>query len=96
MENQNQSDHDLLIALNTKMEMLLSGQQHFIQQWGKLIERVTAIEIEQSRQSNAIKNLEEELAILQEKSSFADNLNMIVTAVASVIAGTVGYFFGPK
>jgi len=96
MAEQNQSDHDLLIAPNTKMEMLLSGQQHFIQQWGALIERTTSIEITQSRHETQLKNLQEELDELQKKSSFADNINMAVTAVASIIAGVIGYFFGPR
>jgi hypothetical protein len=93
---ENQSDHDLLIALNTKMEMLLAGQQRYIEAWGKMLERMTAIEIEQGRHDTKIKNLTEELADLQKKSSFADNINMIVTAIASIIAGAIGYFFGPR
>ena len=32
---EHQSDHDLLISLNTKMEMLLQGQQQYITAWGK-------------------------------------------------------------
>jgi uncharacterized membrane-anchored protein len=93
---ENSSDHDLLIALNTKMEMMLAGQQQFINQWITLVERVTAIEIEQGRQATELKNLQDEVADLQKKSSFADNINMAVTAIASIIAGTIGYFFGPK
>ena len=88
----NQSDHDLLIQLNTKMEMLLSGQQHFIQQWGSLIERVTAIEIIQSRHETELKNLNEELTDLQKKTSIMDMVNGAVAA----IAGAIGYFFGPR
>ena len=88
----NQSDHDLLIALNTKMEMLLSGQQHFIQQWGTLLERVTAIEIIQSKHETEIKNMEDELADLRKKTSIADAIN----TAAAAIAGLVGYFFGPR
>lgn len=91
-----QSDHDLLIALNTKMEMLLNGQQQFIQAWGKLLERITAIEIAQGRHETEIKNLEDELTDLKKKSSFADNVNMAVTAVSSIVAGAIGYFFGPR
>jgi uncharacterized membrane-anchored protein len=93
---ENSSDHDLLIALNTKMEMMLAGHQQFINQWITLVERVTAIEIEQGRQATELKNLQDEVADLQKKSSFADNINMAVTAIASIIAGTIGYFFGPK
>jgi len=96
MSMENSSDHDLLIALNTKMEMLLAGQQQYIIQWGKMLERMTAIEIEQSRQKTEIENMEDELTDLKKKSSFADNVNMAVTAVASIIAGTIGYLFGPK
>ena len=88
----NQSDHDLLIALNTKMEMLLSGQQHFIQQWGTLLERVTAIEIIQSKHETEIKNMEDELADLRKKTSIADAIN----TAAAAIAGLVGYFFRPR
>ena len=88
----NQSDHDLLIALNTKMEMLLSGQQHFILQWGKLLERVTAVEIEQTRHDAEINNLQDEIADLRKKTSTGDAIN---TAVAAV-AGVIGFFFGPR
>ena len=93
---EHQSDHDLLISLNTKMEMLLQGQQQYITAWGKMLERMTAIEIEQGRHDTQITNLQEELSALQKKSSFADNVNMAVTAVASIIAGAIGYLFGPK
>lgn len=93
---ENQSDHDLLISLNTKMEMMLVGQQQFINQWITLVERTTAIEIEQSKQATLLNNLKEEVVELQKKSSFADNVNMAVTAVASIIAGAIGYFFGPR
>ena len=93
---ENQSDHDLLISLNTKMEMMLVGQQQFINQWITLVERTTAIEIEQSKQATLLNNLKEEVGELQKKSSFADNVNMAVTAVASIIAGAIGYFFGPR
>jgi hypothetical protein len=77
------------------MEMLLSGQQQYIIQWGKMLERMTAIEIEQGRHDTEIKNLSEELETLSKKSSFADNINMIVTAVAAVVAGAIGFFFSP-
>ena len=93
---EDQSDHDLLISLNTKMEMMLVGQQQFINQWITLVERTTAIEIEQSKQATLLNNLKEEVVELQKKSSFADNVNMAVTAVASIIAGAIGYFFGPR
>lgn len=96
MSEQYSTDHDLLISLNTKMEMLLQGQQQYITAWGKMLERMTAIEIEQGRHDTQIGNLQDELADLQKKSSFADNINMVVTAVASIIAGTIGYLFGPK
>ncbi len=92
---ENQSDHDLLITLSTKMDMILSGQQMYMEAWSKLIERVTALEIQQGIRDTQIKNLEDEIADLQKKSNFADNVNMAVTAVASIVAGTIGYFFGP-
>ena len=92
----NQSDHDLLISLNTKMEMLLAGQQRYIEAWGKMLERMTALEIEQGRHDTRIKNLADEITDLQKKSSFADNVNMAMTAIASLVAGVVGYFFGPR
>lgn len=93
---EHQSDHDLLIALNTKMEMLLSGQQMYIEAWGKLLERVTAIEIEQGRHDTEINVLQEDIAELQKKSSFADSVNMVVAAILSAIAGAIGFFFGPR
>lgn len=93
---ESQSDHDLLITLSTKMDMILSGQQMYMEAWSKLIERVTALEIQEGIRDTEIKNLEEEIADLQKKSSFADNVNMAVTAIASIVAGTIGYFFGPR
>ena len=93
---ENQSDHDLLIALNTKMEMLLLGQQRYIVAWGRLLERVTAIEVEQGRHDTEINTLQDNIADLQKKTSLADNVNMGVAAIASIIAGIIGYFFGPR
>lgn len=43
-----------------------------------------------------IEGLTKAIEALQKKSSFADNINLVVTAVSSVIAGVVGYLFGPK
>lgn len=91
-----QSDHDLLIALNTKMEMLLGQQSQFITAWAKLLERITAIEIEHGRQATAMENLEDEVDELRKKFSLADTVNMVVTAVAASVAGAIGYFFGPR
>jgi hypothetical protein len=93
---ENSSDHDLLISLNTKMEMLLSMQQRHIEAWGRMLERMTAIEIEQGKHDTQIKNIQNEIIDLSNKASFADNVNLIVTAVASAIAGAIGYFFGPR
>ena len=84
-----ENDHDLLIQLSTKMDMILAGQQLYIEQWGKLIERVTAIEIQQGRNTVEIRNIEEELADLRRKTGIADAIN---TAVAA-IAGALAYFF---
>jgi hypothetical protein len=92
MPMENQSDHDLLIALNTKMEMLLAGQQQYIIQWGKMLERMTAIEIAQGRHETEIKNIVEEVNDLRKKTSVVDAIN----AVMAGLAGVVGFFFGPR
>ena len=83
---ENQSDHDLLIALNTKMEMLLLGQQRYIEAWGRLLERVTAIEVEQGRHDTEINTLQDNIADLQKKTSLADNVNMGVAAATNALA----------
>jgi glutathionylspermidine synthase len=95
MPEQHQTDHDLLIELNTKMGMLLDGQKMYIEAWGKLIERITAIEIEQGRHDTEINALQDDLDELRKKFSLADTINMVVTAVAASAAGAIGYFFGP-
>ena len=94
--DQNSSDHDLLISLNTKMEMLLSGQQQYIEAWGRMLERMTQLEIEQARHGTAIENMTDEIDELRKKSSLADTINMVVTAIAASIAGVIGYLFGPR
>jgi hypothetical protein len=96
MSTEHSSDHDLLIALNTRMEMMYNEQRQTNTQIMTLVEGLTAVRIEQSRHDTELKNLRDELADLQKKSSFADNINMVVTAVAAVIASAIGYFFGPK
>ena len=96
MAMENSSDHDLLIAVNTKMEMLLSGQTQFINQWGKMLERVTAIEIAQGRHETELRNIEDELSDLRKKTGMADAINTAVAAIAAAIAGFIGYFFGPR
>lgn len=92
MEINNQSDHDLLISLNTKMEMLLSGQQMYIDAWGKMLERLTKIEIEQSRNRTKIESIEEEIDDLRKKTSIADAIN----TAAAAVAGVIGFFFGNR
>lgn len=92
MEINNQSDHDLLISLNTKMEMLLSGQQMYIDAWGKMLERLTKIEIEQGRNRTKIETIEEEIADLRKKTSVADAIN----TAAAAVAGVIGFFFGNR
>lgn len=92
MEINNQSDHDLLISLNTKMEILLSGQQMYIDAWGKMLERLTKIEIEQSRNRTKIESIEEEIDDLRKKTSIADAIN----TAAAAVAGVIGFFFGNR
>ena len=90
MPDTNNNDHDLLIAVSTKMDMVLSGQQQFITQWGQLLQRLTAIEIEQGRHDTEIHNMEEEIAELRKKVTVADAINAAIAAVA----GVIGFFFG--
>lgn len=53
-----QNDHDLLIALNTKMEMMIIAQNNFMSQitdqTGTLRDRVTALENKDSRDSEKV------------------------------------------
>jgi hypothetical protein len=89
---ENQSDHDLLIALNTKMELMYAEQRQFHSQWISLVQRVTEGEIEQGRQTSRLDALEAKVDDLRKKSGLADAIN---TAVAA-IAGVIGFFFGGR
>jgi hypothetical protein len=114
------NDHDLLIQVNTKLEMMISTQNNFLAQIVGIVDRVGKLEIkdrgdserlqtisqsvQQSLQNHSrlneqalmIENLEKQIEILQKKSTFADNVNMVMTAISATIAGAIGYFFGPK
>lgn len=120
MPEHNSSDHDLLIQVNTKLEMMIATQNSYLGQIVGILDRIGKLEVkdrgdserlqavsvsvQQSLQNHSrineqqieINNLKDEIAELKKKSSFADNVNMVVTAVASLIAGAIGYFFGPK
>ena len=69
-------------------------------------ERLQAISasVQQSLQNNSrlnehtilIEGLDKAVDELQKKSSFADNINLVVTAISATAAGAIGYFFGPR
>ena len=115
-----QSDHDLLIQVNTKLEMLISTQNTYLGQIVGILDRVGKLEVkdrgdserlqsisasvQQSLQNHSrlneqaimIEGLNKAVETLQKKSSFADNVNLVVTGISSLIAGTIGYYFGPR
>ena len=85
----NPSDHDLLIALNTKMEMLLVNQQQFTNSWAKMLERITAMEIEQSRHSEKVRAIQGDVEDSRKKGNIVDVINAAIAAAAAALA----YFF---
>ena len=90
MPMENSSDHDLLIALNTKMEMLLAGQQQYILQWGKLLERMTAMEIQQGKNVTEIETIQQEITDLRKKFTLVDVLNAALAGAAGIAAILIG------
>jgi hypothetical protein len=89
---ENQSDHDLLIQVNTKLEMLIAQNNQYLDQHSKLLERVVTIEIERGRDSERIKSIQQDIDDLRKKSTLVDAINAGVAA----IAGVIGFIFGGK
>ena len=87
-----QSDHDLLIQVNTKLEMLISTQGQYLNQYSKLLERVVQAEIDRSRNSVRLDELASDIDDLAKKSLIVDGINAFIAGVA----GIVGFFFGQR
>ncbi len=88
----NQSDHDLLIQVNTKLEMLISTQGQYLNQYGKLLERVVQVEIDRTRDSTKIDELKSSVDDLRKKTNLVD----VINAIAAGAAGVIGFIFGQR
>lgn len=86
------SDHDLLIRVDTKLGMLIQTQGQYLEQYGKLLERVVAIEIERGRDHIYIDEIKKDMDDLRKKSNIVDAIN----AVGAIIAGAIGFVFGNR
>ncbi len=115
-----ENDHDLLIQVNTKLEIFLQTQAVFLGQMKDVSDRVSKLEtkdrgdserlqaistsVQQSLANNSrinehailIDNLSKQIDALSKKSSFTDQVNMVVTAISSIIAAAIGYYFSPR
>lgn len=88
------TDHDLLVRLNTKMDMMIDEQKDFRRTYEDkhtdLVKRTSILEVEQARQNEALDNLCVSVGDLQKKSDRWDIVNSIATAAVAIIA----YFTG--
>lgn len=82
-----QNDHDLLIALNTKMEMMLTQQSNFMSQitdqTGALRDRVTALENKDSRDSEKVQAIRSDVQRSLDNATKVDALRTEVTALTT-------------
>jgi hypothetical protein len=92
MENTNQSDHDLLIKVDTKLGMLIQTQGQYLEQYGKLLERVVQVELDRGRDKAQFDELRRDVDELRKKSTIIDAINAGVAA----IAGALAVWFGIK
>ncbi len=86
------NDHDILIAMETKLEMLIGTQTQYLNQYGKLLERVVAIEIQQGRNIAEVAAVKQDVDDLRKKSNVVDAIN----AAMAGVAGVVGFIFGHR
>lgn len=92
MTENNPSDHDLLIRVDTKLGMLIQTQGQYLDQYGKLLERVVAIEIDRGKRDAQIEEIKTDIVDLRRKSNIVDTIN----AIGATIAGIIGYIFGQR
>src|SRR5690348_918442 len=103
-----QNDHDLLVRLDAKVEMLIQSQTSFIQASNattkELAERVARLEVKDSRDSEKVQSISEEVKRSLNNSARLDtleanikdlksksNLFDIANAIAVAIAAAIGF-----
>jgi flagellar biosynthesis chaperone FliJ len=86
------NDHDILIAVETKLEMLIAQNNQYLDQHSKLLERVVANEIKSGQDRIKLEALEQDINDLRRKTNVVDAIN----AAMAGLAGVVGFFFGQK
>jgi hypothetical protein len=88
------SDHDLLVRLTTLVENDLKRQEEFRTEYRTenkdIVQRLTALEVNQATNITQIKANQGDIADLQKKSDRNDVLN----ALGTVIAGAFAAWFG--
>ena len=79
------NDHDLLIQLSTKVDMLILTQSDFIKSFGQqniaLVERVTALENKDSRDSEKVQAIRADVQRSLDNASKVESLKNDVVAL---------------
>jgi chemotaxis response regulator CheB len=90
------SDHDLLVRMNTVLDIVVKQQGEFITKYEKghenIIQRVTALEINQAAHRQETKDNSTDIEALQKKSNLWD----IGNSLGAVVAGALALFWGNK
>ncbi len=84
-----QNDHDLLVRLDTKVEMLITSQNSFIQASNAIVkelaERVARLEVKDSRDSEKVATISEDVRRSLANSARLDTLAADMNAMGELI-----------
>lgn len=80
-----QNDHDLLVILNTKVEMVISLQTSSIQANKELAERVARLEVKDSRDSEKVATISEDVRRSLSNSARIETLAADMNALGETI-----------
>ena len=90
------TDHDLLVRLNTTMDIFVRQQGDFLVKYDKqhdeVIKRITTLEIGQKSQATELDDVRDDIASLKTRSNWWDFINSGAVAISTV----VGVIFGNR
>lgn len=83
------SDHDLLVRVNTVLDIMVKQQGEFIGKYERgheeVVQRITALEVKQASHLEATKSNTDDIAALQKRSNWFDIINAGATATVAAL-----------
>jgi hypothetical protein len=84
------SDHDLLVRVNTILDVVVEQQREFNARYERghadLVQRITALEVRQAAHMETTRGHADDILSLQKKTTMFDVINAAATAVVAALA----------